>query len=76
VQPGGHVKIPAAWLIEQCGWKGKTRGAIGVHQQHALVLVNYGAGTGQDILRLAQDIQQSVYQQLNIELVPEVQVIS
>jgi UDP-N-acetylmuramate dehydrogenase len=76
VQPGGHMKIPAAWLIEQCGWKGKTRGAIGVHQQHALVLVNYGEGTGQDIFRLARDIQQSVHQQFDIEIVPEVQVIS
>ena len=74
-QPGGHVKVPAAWLIEQCGWKGKTRGAIGVHQQHALVLVNYGDGTGQDIFRLAQDIQQSVQQRFDIEITPEVQII-
>jgi len=75
-QPEGHVKVPAAWLIEQCGWKGKKRGAIGVYQQHALVLVNYGGGTGQDIYQLARDIQRSVKDRFNIDIIPEVQVIS
>jgi len=75
-QPGDHVKVPAAWLIEQCGWKGKKRGTVGVHEQHALVLVNYGEGTGQEIYELAQDIQQSVHQQFNIAIMPEVRVIS
>ncbi len=75
VQPGGYVKVPAAWLIEQCGWKGKKRDKVGVHQQHALVLVNYGDGTGQDIYQLARDIQQSVQEKFGIALMPEVQVI-
>jgi UDP-N-acetylmuramate dehydrogenase len=75
-QPEGKVKVPAAWLIEQCGWKGRTRGAVGVHKQQALVLVNYGDGTGQDIYQLAQDIQQSVKEQFNIAMIPEVNLIS
>ena len=74
-QPKGQIKIPAAWLIEQCGWKGKKRGAVGVHAQHALVLVNYGGGTGKDIYQLAQDIQQSVIDKFGITLIPEVRVI-
>jgi len=74
-QPRDHVKVAAAWLIEQCGWKGKARGTVGVHQQHALVLVNYGSGTGQDIYQLALDIQQSVKDRFNIEITPEVQLI-
>ena len=67
------VKIPAAWLIEQCGWKGKKRGRVGVHRQHALVLINYGNGTGEDILELAQAIQQSVEEKFGIKMIPEVQ---
>jgi len=74
-QPQDQIKVPAAWLIEQCGWKGQKIGAIGVHAQHALVLVNYGGGTGKDIYQLAQDIQQSVIEKFGITLIPEVQVI-
>ncbi len=74
-QPKGQVKVPTAWLIEQCGWKGKKRGPVGVHKQQALVLVNYGGGTGQAIYELAQDIQQSVKEQFGIAIKPEVQVI-
>ncbi|HEU5147709.1 MAG TPA: UDP-N-acetylmuramate dehydrogenase, partial [Chryseosolibacter sp.] len=54
------VKIPAAWLIEQCGWKGKTFDNIGVHKHQALVLVNYGHGEGKKIWELAMKIQSSV----------------
>jgi UDP-N-acetylmuramate dehydrogenase len=75
-QPEDQVKVSAAWLIEQCGWKGATRGAVGVHKQQALVLVNYGDGTGQDIYQLAQAIQQSVKERFNIEITPEVSLIS
>lgn len=71
----GHVKIPAAWLIEQCGWKGKTFDAIGVHAQQALVIVNYGGGDGDKIFQLAQQIQQSVQEKFNIMLHMEVNII-
>jgi len=71
----GLVKIPAAWLIEQCGWKGKTFDAIGVHKNQALVLVNYGGGDGNQIWQLALDIKASVQQKFDINLQPEVNVI-
>lgn len=71
----GLFKIPAAWLIEQCGWKGKTISNIGVHQHQALVLVNYGGGNGSDIWQLAMNIQSSVKDKFNITLQPEVNVI-
>jgi UDP-N-acetylmuramate dehydrogenase len=75
--PGEHglVKIPAAWLIEQCGWKGKTFENIGVHKHQALVLVNYGGGEGDKIWDLAMKIQASVKEKFNITLQPEVNVI-
>jgi len=69
------VKIPAGWLIEQCGWKGKTFDNIGVHKHQALVLVNYGGGEGKKIWELAMEIQSSVRQKFNIVLQPEVNVI-
>ena len=75
--PGEHnlIKIPAAWLIEQCGWKGKTIDNIGVHKHQALVLVNYGHGEGRNIWQLAMEIQSSVKERFNILLHPEVNVI-
>jgi UDP-N-acetylmuramate dehydrogenase len=69
------IKIPAAWLIEQCGWKGKTFNKIGVHKDQALVLVNYGGGEGRDIWDLAMKIQQSVSKKFNIVLQAEVNVL-
>ncbi|MEM9417071.1 MAG: UDP-N-acetylmuramate dehydrogenase [Bacteroidota bacterium] len=75
-QPEGQVKVPAAWLIEQCGWKGKKSGAVGVHNQQPLVLVNYGGGTGHSIYQLAQNIQQSVQAQFDIKIEPEVNLIT
>jgi len=75
VLPNDTMKIPAAWLIEQCGWKGYRRGEVGVHPQHALVLVNYGEAIGQEVFHLAQDIQQSVFGKFGIQLVPEVNMI-
>ena len=69
------VKIPAAWLIEKAGWKGKTFGKIGVHQNQALVLVNYGGGDGTDIQELSKKIQKSIELQFGILLQPEVNFI-
>ncbi len=69
------IKIPAGWLIEKCGWKGKTLINIGVHKHQALVLVNYGDGEGEKIWQLAQDIQWSVKEKFQIDLQPEVNVI-
>jgi len=71
----GLVKIPAAWLIEQCGWKGKTFDSIGVHQHQALVLVNYGGGKGEKIWELAMKIKESVKEKFDVTLQPEVNVI-
>ena len=75
--PGEHhlVKIPAAWLIEQCGWKGKTLENIGVHKHQALVIVNYGGGEGKKIWQLAEAIQSSVKEKFGIVLQPEVNII-
>lgn len=70
------VKVPAGWLIEQAGWKGKRIGDIGVHAKQALVLVNYGGGKGQQIADLAYEIQTSVFEKFGITINPEVNFIS
>lgn len=68
-------KIPAAWMIEQCGWKGKRFGDAGVHIKQPLVLVNYGNASSQDILDLAIRIRESVFERFGILLEQEVNVI-
>lgn len=68
-------KIPAAWLIEQCGFKGKRFGDAGVHKNQALVLVNYGRASGQELLQLAKKIQNAVLKQFGIVIKPEVNII-
>src|SRR6202042_3378460 len=70
-----QFKIPAAWLIEQCGWKGYRCGDVGVYVNHALVLVNYGQSTGAEIKQLAIQICKSVEEKFAIHLETEVNII-
>ena len=69
------MKVPAGWLIEQAGWKGKRFGEVGVHAKQALVLVNYGNGDGHAVKQLSEKVQQSVKEKFGIELSPEVNFI-
>ena len=69
-----HYKIPAGWMIEQCGWKGKKVGCVGVHDKQALVLVNLGGAEGKDIIALMHAIQKDVKHKFGLELHPEVNI--
>ena len=73
--PDGSFKLAAGWLIDACGWKGKSIGHAGVHDRQALVLVNRGEASGAEVLTLARAIQESVYGRFGIRLEPEPAVV-
>ena len=74
-EPNGKVKVPAGWLIEHAGWKGWHNEHVGVYEKQALVLVHYGGGKGQDIVKLAIKIQDSVEEKFGIRISPEVNFV-
>ena len=69
------VKIPAGWMIEQCGWKGRSLGNAGVHSKQALVLVNRGGATGNEVVELCNAIRHDVKEKFGIDIHPEVNII-
>jgi hypothetical protein len=67
-------KIPAGWMIDHCGWKGKRVGNVGVYDKQALVLVNYGGASGQDVVNLMRAIQKDVFDTFGVSIIPEVNI--
>jgi UDP-N-acetylmuramate dehydrogenase len=70
-QADGRIKLAAAWLIEQAGWKGRDLGSVGMYEKQALVLINRGGATGADVIALMRAVQRDVYEKFGVELMPE-----
>jgi UDP-N-acetylmuramate dehydrogenase len=70
------VKLAAAWMIDQCGWKGFRNARVGVHNRQALVLINHSGGNGSDILSLAKEIAQSVEKRFGVSLEMEPGIVA
>ena len=73
--PEGGIKIPAAWLIEQCGWKGRSLGRAGVYEKQPLVLVNLGGATADEVMALANAVSDAVKDKFGIRISPEVNIV-
>ena len=71
----GHVKVPAGWLIEQCGFRGRRQGHVGVYEKQALIIINHGGATGTEIAEFAENIRQTVNDKFGIMLIPEVKYV-
>ena len=69
-----EIKIPAAWLIEKCKWKGYIEKTCGVYNKHSLIIINRGNASGQEILKLANKIKKDIYKNFNIQLEEEVNI--
>ena len=70
-----QMKLAAGWLIEQCGFKGKSHGAVGVYEKQALVLINLGDAQGYEIALVAESIRTAVLERFGVELIPEVKYV-
>jgi UDP-N-acetylmuramate dehydrogenase len=70
-QADGRIKLAAAWLIEQAGWKGRDLGQVGMYEKQALVLINRGGATGADVIALMRAVQRDVYEKFGVALTPE-----